>query len=91
MIKHLSENKNISPDNYIATDETLYAATDDKSFKTYNYDKLATYGLNFRSLGTSMRPYIYYTVSYTGRPVEVTESYIKDMLILLKQFVEGYE
>ena len=52
---------------------------------------MATYGLNFRSLGTFMRPYIYCTVSYTGRPVEVTESYIKDMLILLKQFVEGYE
>ena len=28
---------------------------------------------------------------YTGKPVEVTESHIKDTLTLVKQIVEGYE
>ena len=61
------------------------------STKTYNKDKPAKYGLNFRSLGSSRRPYIYYTVPYTGKSVEATESHIKDTLILVKRIVEGYE
>ena len=81
----------MSPDDYIATDETLYPTIGDISLKTYNKDKSAKYGLNFRSLGSSRRPYIYYTVPYTGRPVEVTESHIKDTLTLVKRIVEGYE
>ena len=83
--------KNMSPDDYIAIDETLYPTRGGISFKTYNKDKPAKYGLNFRSLGSSRRPYIYYTVPYTGKPVEVTESYIKDTLTLVKRIAEGYE
>ena len=45
----------------------------------------------FRNLGSSRRRYIYYTVPYTGKPVEVTERYIKDTLTLVKQIVEAYE
>ena len=81
----------MSPDDYIAIDETLYPTRCVISFKTYNKDKPAKYGLNFRSLGSSRRPYIYYTVPYTGKPVEVTESHIKDTLTLVKRIVEGYE
>ena len=81
----------MSPDDYIAIDETLYLTRDGISFKTYNKDKPAKYGLNFRSLGSSRHPYIYYTVPYTGKPVEVTESHIKDTLTLKKRIVEGYE
>ena len=81
----------MSPDDYIAIDETLYPTRGGISFKTYNKDKPAKYGLNFRSLGSSRRPYIYYTVPYTGKPVEVTESHIKDTLTLVKRIVEGYE
>ena len=79
------------PDDYIAIDETLYPTRGGISFKTYNKDKPAKYGLNFRSLGSSRRPYIYYTVPYTGKPVEVTESHIKDTLTLVKRIVEGYQ
>ena len=64
----------MSPDNYIAIDETLYPTRGGISFKTYNKDKSAKYGLKFRSRGSSRRPYIYYTVPYTGKPVEVTEA-----------------
>ena len=45
----------------------------------------------FRSLGSSRLRYIYYTVPYTGKPVEVTESHIKDTLTLVKQMAESYE
>ena len=49
------------------------------------------FGLNFRSLGSSRRPYIYYIVPYTAKPIEVTESDIKDTLTLVKRIVESYE
>ena len=81
----------MSPDDYIAIEETLYWTRGGISFKTYNKDKPAKYGLNFRSLGSSRHPYIYYTVPYTGKPGEVTESHIKDTLTLRKRTVEGYE
>ena len=67
--------KNMSPDDYIAINETLYPTRSGISFKTYNKDKPAKHGLNFRSLGSSRRPYIYYTVPYTGKPVEKAESH----------------
>ena len=51
--------KNMSPDDYIAIDETLYPTRSGISFKTYNKDKPTKYGLNFRSLGSSRRPDIY--------------------------------
>ena len=81
----------MSPDYYNAIDETLYPTRGGISFKTYKKDQPAKYGLNFMSLGSSRCPYIYYTVPYTGKPVEVTESHIKDTLTLVKRIVEGYE
>ena len=72
----------MSPDDCIAIDETLYPTRGSISFKTYNKDKPAKYDLNFRSLSSSRRPYIYYTLPYTGKPIEVTESHIKDTLTL---------
>ena len=50
------------PDDYIAMDETLYPTRGGISFKTYDKDKAAKYGLNFRILGSSRRPHIHYTV-----------------------------
>lgn len=38
---------------YVAIDETLYSTRDKIAFKTYNKDKLAKYGLNFQTLGSS--------------------------------------
>ena len=80
----------MSPDDYVAIDQT-YPIRGGISFKTYNKDKPVKYGLNFRGLGSSRRPYIYYTVPYTGKPVEVTESHVKDTLTLVKRILEGYE
>ena len=50
--------KNMSPDDYIAIDETLYPTRGGISFKTYNKDKPDKYGPNFRTLGSSRRPYL---------------------------------
>ena len=74
----------MSPDNYITIDETLYPTRSGISFKTYNKDKPAKYDLNFRSLVSSRRPYIYHTVPYTRKLIEVTEIHIKDTLTLVK-------
>ena len=58
--------------------------------KTYNKDKPEKYGLNIRSLRSSRRPYFYYTIPYTGKPVEMTDTHIKDTS-LLQRLVGGYE
>ena len=81
----------MSSNDYIAIDETLYQTRGGISFKTYNKDKPAKYGLNFRSLGSSRRPYICYIVPYTGKRVEVTENHIKNTLTVVKRNAEGYE
>ena len=83
--------RNISPDDHSAINETLYPTIGGISFKTYNKDKRAKYGLNVRSLGSSRCPCTYYTVPYAGKPVEASESHIKDMLNLVKRIVEGYD
>ena len=81
----------MSPGDYITINETVYPTRGGISLKTYNKDKSAKYGLNFSSLGSSRRPYINYTVPYTEKPVEVTESHMKDTLTLAKRIAEGYE
>ena len=48
----------MSPDDYIAIDETLYPTRGGISFKTYNKDKPDKCGPNFRTLGSSRRPYL---------------------------------
>ena len=82
--------KNMSPDDYIVIDQT-YPTRGVILFTTYSKDRPAKYGLNFRTLDSSRRPCIYYIVPYSEKPVEVTESHIKDMLTLVKRIVEGYE
>ena len=81
----------MSPHDYIAIDEILYPTRGGISFKTYSKDKPAKYGLNFRSLCSSRCPYVYYTVPYTGKPVEVNLNLDLDTLTLVKRIVEGYE
>ena len=81
----------MAPDDCLAIDETLYPTRRGISFKTYNKDKLAKYGLNFRSLSSSRHPYVYYTIPYTGKPEEITNAHIKDTMALVKRIVEWYE
>ena len=62
----------MSPDDYIAIGETLHPTRGGISFKTYNKDKPAKYGVNFVSLESSRCPYIYYTAPSSRKPVEET-------------------
>ena len=54
----------MSLDDYIAIDKT-YPTRGGILFKMYSKNKLAKYGWNFGSLGSSRHPYIYYIVPYT--------------------------
>ena len=47
--------------------------------------------MNFGSLGSSRKSYVYYTLPYCGKPKKITDSYIGDNFTLLKQVVDGYE
>ena len=59
--------KNMALDDFLAIDGTLYQTQGGASFKTYNKDKPAKYGLNFRSLGSSRHPFVYYTINTIHR------------------------
>lgn len=59
-------------------------------FKTYNKDKPAKCGLNFRSLGSSTRFFIYLSVSYAGKINTVTKTYITKVNLVMK-IADGYE
>ena len=60
------------PVDYISLDETLYPARTQVSFKQYNPDKPAKYGVLFKSLNSARYPYTYQTHAYSGKPEEVT-------------------
>ena len=69
----------MAPDAYLAIDETLNPTRGKIAFKTYNKDKPAKYGINFRSLGSSERPYVYYSIPYAGKPNVVTSAHISSI------------
>ena len=71
---------NYSPDGFPAIDETLYPSRGSIGFKTYNKDKPAKYGHNFRSLGSARKAYVYYTIPYCGKPEVITDAYVEDTL-----------
>ena len=58
---------------YISLDETLYPARTQVSFKQYNPDKPAKYGVLFKSLNSARYPYTYQTHVYSGKPEEVKQ------------------
>ena len=83
--------KNYLPDDFLATDETLYPNQGGIGSRSYNKDKLVKYGLSFQSLGSTRKAYLYYTIPYCGKPEVITDPYIGDTLTLVKRIVEVYE
>ena len=63
------------PENFIALDETLYPTRNQISFKQYNPDKPAKYGLLFKSLNSARYPYTYQTHVYCGKPTGTPDEY----------------
>ena len=52
-------------------------------------DKPAKYGVNFQSLGSARKAYVYYTIPYCGKPEVITDAYIGDTLTIVKHIVKG--
>ena len=82
---------NMSANHNVAIDEMLYPTRGGILFKTYNKDKPGKHVLNFRSLGSWRWPYVYFAISYTRQPVEMTDTHIKDTFSLVQRLVESYK
>ena len=74
-LRDLSEacNKNFAaalvPEDYLTIDKTLYPMRNQIAFKQYNPDKLAKYGLLFKSINCARYPYTYQSHVYSGKRV----------------------
>ena len=79
--------RNYSLDDFLPTDETLYPTQGSIGFKTYNKYKPAKYGLNFRSLESPRKAFVYYTIPYCGKPEVITDAYTGDTLTLVRRIV----
>ena len=81
------------PVDYISLDEILYSARTQVSFKQYNPDKPAKYGVLFKSLNSARYPYTYQTHVYSGKPEEVTNEslYVQGTINCIKYLVEQHQ
>ena len=80
--------RNYSLDDFLAIDETLHPTRESIGFKTYNNNKPAKYRLNFRSLGSAWKDYVYYTIPYCEKPEVIADAYIEDTLTLVKRIAK---
>ena len=78
------------PVDYISSDETLYPACTQVSFKQHNPNKSAKYGVLFKSLNSARYPHTYQTHVYSGKPEEVTNEpfYVQGTINHIKYLVE---
>jgi len=80
------------PEDYISLDETLYPMRTQISFKQYNPDKPAKYGILFKSLNSARYPYTYQAVVYAGKPeAEPNDFYITGTAEYIKALVKKLE
>ena len=64
------------PDDLLSIDETLYPMRNRVSFKQFNPNKPAKYGLLFKSINGARYPYSFVSAPYCGKPKsEPTEEY----------------
>ena len=95
-IRHLFESfndncsKHLVPSEYLTIDETLYPMRTQISFKQYNPDKPAKYGMLFKSLNDARYPFTYKSLVYAGKPeiiddapyfITGTENYVKSLVV----------
>ena len=83
--------KALVPEDYISLDETLYPTRQAISFKQYNPDKPAKYGLLFKSLNSARYPYTYQSIVYAGKPESDPDEryYVTGTINYIKQLVEN--
>lgn len=58
------------PGDYLSLDETLYSMRNQISFKQYNPNKPAKYGLLFKAINAARYPYTFIAYPYCGKPKE---------------------
>ena len=79
----------IIPEAYLALDETLYPARTHISFKQYNTNKPAKYGLLFKSINASTYSYTFTSFPYCGKPLdEPTCYYVSETEETVKYLVD---
>ena len=82
--------KALVPEDYLLLDETLYPTRVQVSFKQYNPDKPAKYGLLFKSINAARYAYTHQTIVYSGKPTgEPNEFYISATINYIKRLVEN--
>ena len=63
--------RHLAPSEYLSLDETLYPMRNHVSFKQYNPNKPAKYGVLFKSLNDARYSYTYRSLVYAGKPTEL--------------------
>jgi hypothetical protein len=82
----------IAPQDYLSLDETLYPCRTQISFKQYNPNKPAKYGLLYKSINAARYPYTYRTSVYSGKPSkDPGPYYVKGVAESVKHLVENLE
>ena len=83
----------VAPDDYLSLDETLYPTRGNISFRQYNKNKPAKYGLLFRSISSARMPYTYTSLAFSGVPVDEPgpDVYVPGVDNLVKKLVERME
>ena len=84
-----------TPNEFMSLDETLYPMRNQITFKQYNPDKPAKYGLLFKSLNSAGLPYLHRAVVYASKPtgnpdeyyIQGTPNYVKKLVTGLSNFV----
>lgn len=93
---HILFNRNcasaITPDDFITIDETLYPMRTQISFKQYNRNKPAKYGLLFKSINAARYPYTFFSHPYSGKPTgEPTEHYMNGTDETVQYMIRGQQ
>lgn len=81
----------MNPTDYLSLDETLYPSRNKISFKQYNPNKPAKYGILFKSLNSARHPYTYQAVVYSGKPQDPSEHHVQGILPTVQHLIEKVE
>ena len=81
--------KALVPEDYLSLDETLYPMRNQISFKQYNPNKSAKYGMLFKSINSGRYPYTHQSVVDAGKPEgEPDEYYISGTFNYITRLVD---
>ena len=77
---------------YLSLDETLYPLRTQISFKQYNPNKAAEYGLLLKAINAARYPYTFITAPYCGKLVrDPGEYYVSGTFEIVKKMIDRLE